>query len=122
MFDALTAERVFGIVSAEQMYAAGYGIRPMSSSRRSLGARQAVRSLAVFVMVAVAGAALAVVVHGSAVNPDVTVVVRPGDTLWTIAAAHYPADDVRGRVVDIERANGLQNPVIAVGETLRLPA
>jgi LysM repeat protein len=52
----------------------------------------------------------------------VTVVVQPGDTLWAIAATHYPSDDVRSRVDDIERANGLQGPVIQAGETLRLPA
>jgi LysM repeat protein len=122
MFDPLTTERPFGKVSAEQMYAAGYGIHPLSSSRRSTSARQVARSLAVAVLAAAAGAALAVVVHGSAVTPNATVVVRPGDTLWTIAADHYPADDVRGRVVDIERANGLQGPLIVVGETLQLPA
>jgi LysM repeat protein len=49
-------------------------------------------------------------------------VVQPGDTLWSIAAQRYPTDDVRGRVDDIERANGLQSPVIEVGEILKLPA
>jgi LysM repeat protein len=50
-----------------------------------------------------------------------TVVVQPGDTLWTIASEHYPADDVRVRVQDIEEANGLSGPIIEVGRTLRLP-
>jgi LysM repeat protein len=50
------------------------------------------------------------------------VVVQPGDTLWSIAAAHYPGDDVRVRVDDIERANGLQSPTIEAGQELRLPA
>lgn len=122
MFDALTTERAFDMVSAEQMYAAGYGIRPMRSSRHAHGARQLARWAAVTFLFAVTGAALAFAVSGSAAAPDATVVVHPGDTLWTIAAAHYPSDDVRARVADIERANGLQSPVLEVGETLRLPA
>ena len=68
------------------------------------------------------GVGLAKVALGGGVQADATVVVQPGDTLWAIAAAHYRSDDVRARVVDIERANGLQGPVIQVGETLRLPA
>ena len=51
-----------------------------------------------------------------------TVVVQPGDTLWSIAAERYPADDVRVRVDDIEQANGLHGPTIEVGQTLKLPA
>jgi LysM repeat protein len=50
------------------------------------------------------------------------VVVQPGDTLWTIAAARYPADDTRMRVDEIEQLNNLSSPLISVGETLRLPA
>jgi nucleoid-associated protein YgaU len=51
-----------------------------------------------------------------------TVVVQPGDTLWSIASEHYPADDVRVRVQDIEQANGLDGPTIEVGQTLKLPS
>jgi LysM repeat protein len=69
-----------------------------------------------------AGLGAARVVHGADARPDGTVVVQPGDTLWTIAAQHYPADDVRARVLDIELANGLSSPLIVAGETLRLPA
>jgi LysM repeat protein len=49
-------------------------------------------------------------------------VVQPGDTLWSIAAEHYPSSDVRAKVEEIERANGLHSPVIQVGETLHLPS
>jgi nucleoid-associated protein YgaU len=48
--------------------------------------------------------------------------VRPGDTLWAIAAGRYPDSDVRVRVGEIEKANGLQSPVITPGEQLKLPA
>ncbi len=103
------------------MYAAGYGIRPLSS-RRASGVRH-LRQWALVLMAVIAfSVVLAKVALGGSSQADVTVVVQPGDTLWAIAAAHYPSDDVRARVVDIERANGLQSPVIDVGETLRLPA
>ena len=59
--------------------------------------------------------------HGSSDHGYSTVVVEPGDTLWSIASAHYPGDDVRVRVQDIEAANGLQGPIIEVGQSLRLP-
>jgi nucleoid-associated protein YgaU len=118
----LTTEHSFDIVALEQMYAAGYCIRPMRSSRHPAGVRHLGRLTVVTVVAALVGAGLAVVAHGSALNGGITVVVQPGDTLWTIATDHYPNDDVRTKVADIEQANGLQSPVIRVGETLRLPS
>jgi hypothetical protein len=115
----LTFERPFDIV-CEQMYAAGYGIRPLRSTRRS-GARQVGRVAAVLAMAAGVSLGLAVVAHGGTAPVITTLVVQPGDTIWSIAAAHYPSDDIRARVDDIERANGLSGPRIDAGETLRLP-
>jgi hypothetical protein len=103
------------------MYAAGYGIRPLRS-RRDNGARLLRQWALVLVAVVALSLVLAKVALGGGSQADVTVVVQPGDTLWAIAATHYPADDVRSRVNDIERANGLAGPVIQAGETLRLPA
>jgi LysM repeat protein len=102
----------------EQMYAAGYGIRPLSSSRRL---RPAGRLVAVVLAALGASVALAVVAHGGSAGAEATIVVQPGDTLWSIAAGRYPSDDVRARVMDIEQANGLSGPAIAPGQTLRLP-
>ncbi|HTE84480.1 MAG TPA: LysM peptidoglycan-binding domain-containing protein [Dehalococcoidia bacterium] len=64
--------------------------------------------------------ALSRIAQGS--GASATLVVQPGDTLWTIATARYPADDTRMRVDEIEQLNNLSSPVISVGETLRLPA
>lgn len=83
--------------------------------------RGARRLLAAAAAVVLAGLGLAVVAHGGQPRPATTVVVAPGDTLWSIAAAHYPADDVRGRVQDIEDLNGLAGPQIHPGQTLELP-
>lgn len=102
------------------MYAAGYGIRQMRASRAG-GFLPALRLAGAAGVVAAASLALALVVHGSAPAAPSSVVVQQGDTLWSIAASHYPADDVRARVDDIEQANGLQSPVIRVGQTLQLP-
>jgi nucleoid-associated protein YgaU len=101
------------------MYAAGYGIRPLRSAR---SLRPAHRLVAVCLLALSVSLSFAIVAHGGTAPADSTVVVQPGDTLWSIAAEHYPSDDVRARVDDIERANSLRSPLIEAGETLRLPA
>jgi LysM domain-containing protein len=115
---ALTIERPFATVWLEQMYATGYGTHPLRSGRRvvRLG-----RLVVVLLLALAVSLGLAVVAHGGTAPVYSTVVVQPGDTLWSIAAEHYPSDDVRARVQDIEGANGLGGPIIRVGETLRLP-
>ncbi|GIH13751.1 hypothetical protein Raf01_19230 [Rugosimonospora africana] len=51
-----------------------------------------------------------------------TVVVRPGDTLWSIAARFEPGPDPIGAVERIRRLNRLPGYRIEVGQTLTLPA
>ena len=102
------------------MYAAGYGIKPWRADRTG-GVRLGWRAGVAVVLVAATGLGMAVAAHSSAPSTSATVVVQPGDTLWAIAAARYPGDDVRERVQDIEQANGLSGPQIRAGETLRLP-
>lgn len=114
----LTFERPFGYGGGEQMYAAGYGIRPLRSARRIRPVGRLAAAMFVALLVSLG---LAVAAHSSS-SGDTTVVVQPGDTLWSIASQRYPSDDVRARVQDIERANDLHSPLIEAGETLRLPA
>ncbi len=102
------------------MYAAGHGIKPWRATRAG-GMRFGRRALVVVATVVLAGFGLAAAALGGAPASSETVVVEPGDTLWSIAAQHYPGDDVRTRVQDIEQANGLQGPQIEVGQALRLP-
>ena len=101
-----------------------YGSRPTARPFRSVLSDRALRRLYRWALVLVA--ALAVMVALSRVaqggEATATVVVQPGDTLWTIAAQRYPGDDPRARVDEIERLNNLSNPEIVAGETLRLPA
>jgi LysM repeat protein len=101
------------------MYATGYGTHPLRSGRRI---RPVGRLVVVLLLALAVSLSLAVVAHGGTEPVYSTVVVQPGDTLWSIAAEQYPSDDIRGRVVDIERANGLSSPLIEAGKTLRLPA
>ena len=111
------------------MYAAGHGIGNLRATRAGGRAelrigrvvQPPVRAAAVLAAVVAASVGFALVAQGSPPRPEATVVVQPGDTLWSIAEAHYPSEDVRVRVDDIERANGLGDPVIEVGQTLRLP-
>jgi LysM repeat protein len=49
------------------------------------------------------------------------VVVRPGDTLWSIAAAHAPSLDPYGIIEEIRRRNDLPDHTIHAGQELILP-
>jgi nucleoid-associated protein YgaU len=111
------------------MYAAGHGIEPWRANRaggvkrvrldgHAHGAR---RILAAVAAVSCLSIGFALGARGDGPTRYTTVVVQPGDTLWSIAAAHYSGDDVRVRVQDIEQANGLAGPTIEVGQTLKLP-
>ena len=46
--------------------------------------------------------------------------VRPGDTLWSIAAEHYRGDPRQG-VWELRRENGLGGAALQPGQILRLP-
>ena len=102
------------------MYATGYSIRPLRS-RREAPLRHLGRWSLVLLAVAALALGLSKVALGDTPPVVATVVVQPGDTLWAIAGARYPGDDVRVRIDEIERLNGLHSPVIDVGEILQLP-
>jgi LysM repeat protein len=74
-------------------------------------------------LILVCAAALAVgyAAHGSSgAGPRQTYVVRPGDTLWSIAARSY-AGDPREGVWEIQQRNHLASATISPGEKLVLP-
>jgi LysM repeat protein len=74
--------------------------------------------LIVAVLVALA---VGLVAHSSSgAGPERTYVVRPTDTLWSIAARTY-AGDVREGVWQIEQRNHLGSATLQPGETLHLP-
>jgi len=53
-------------------------------------------------------------------GPKQTYVVKPYDTLWSIASSHY-AGDPRDAVYRIERANDVSGGVLRPGQVLVLP-
>lgn len=65
--------------------------------------------------------ALAVGVRGTDRPAYRLVTVQAGDTIWSLAESHYSDADLRAKVDEIERANGLASPSIAPGQVLKLP-
>jgi LysM repeat protein len=53
-------------------------------------------------------------------GPREAYVVKPGDSLWSIAAERYPGDPREG-VWKLKRINGLATPSIYPGQELQLP-
>lgn len=58
--------------------------------------------------------------YGSGPAPGDRVVVEPGDTVWSIAAAYYQGDP-RPHVEAILHANRLTTPLLIPGQALQLP-
>ncbi len=54
-------------------------------------------------------------------GPPATVVVHPGDTLWSIAGRCVPGRDPFGTIEEIRRLNELDGYTIHAGERLVLP-
>ncbi|MBO0703102.1 MAG: LysM peptidoglycan-binding domain-containing protein, partial [Candidatus Dormibacteraeota bacterium] len=55
-------------------------------------------------------------------RPAEVVVVQPGQTVWSIAEAHFPNQDPRQTVDEIDQVNHLHGGLVYPGERLRLPA
>ena len=75
----------------------------------------------ILVLVVVALVLWAVLARSSgASGPERTVVVRSGDTLWTIAERSYGGDPRQG-VWKLRERNGLVGATIRPGQVLRVP-
>jgi hypothetical protein len=55
-------------------------------------------------------------------RPTATVVVQPGDTLWSVAARHRPSRDPFSMIEEIRRLNGIDGFTVHAGQELTLPA
>ena len=76
-------------------------------------------------VVATAAAGLVVVggvAYAGSPTTNTRVVVHTGDTLWGVAAAHYPGSNIEESISIIESTNHLSGAAIRPGETLTLPA
>ncbi len=76
--------------------------------------------LDLLVVASAAALALVAVRPTTGAGHETRYVVRPGDTLWSIAAARYPGDP-RKEVWRIERRNHVSAGELAVGQRLVLP-
>ncbi len=73
------------------------------------------------IVAALTALAVGLVAHSSSgAGRGRTYVVRPTDTLWSIAARTY-AGDVREGIWEIEQRNHLRSATIQPGQRLRLP-
>jgi LysM repeat protein len=73
------------------------------------------------ILLCAAALAVGLAAHSSSgAGPKRTYVVRPGDTLWSVAA-HMYAGDPREGVWKIEQGNHLAASTIVPGEKLVLP-
>ncbi len=74
----------------------------------------------VLVLAAVLVVATGRLAYGSGPATTESVVVTPGDTVWSIAASHY-AGDPRPHVEAILQANHLATPLLMPGQALLIP-
>jgi LysM repeat protein len=73
----------------------------------------------ILVLIAAFAVGLAARPSGSAGKP-VRYVVQPSDTLWTIAAKHYPGDPREG-IWKLQKRNHLGGTTLVPGQRLVLP-
>jgi LysM repeat protein len=74
------------------------------------------------VLLLVAGLGVGLVAHSShGAGPERRYVVRPTDTLWSIAARSY-AGDVREGIWKLEQRNHLASATVRPGQVLLLPS
>lgn len=108
------------------MYGTATDMAPLRSRRPRRASRGLLRRgiVGTAFLAVLVGVGFAHAVQGSAPTGYEVVRVAPGDTLWDLAARRYPNADVRQKVDEIERANGLDEAgaVIHPGDTLRVPS
>jgi nucleoid-associated protein YgaU len=94
---------------------------------RRPGVRLTRRGRVVLLALALALAAIGVVLAApasEAAGPEgaaPTVVIRPGDTLWSITGRYLPSKDPFATIEEIRRLNGLDGYTIQPGKRLALP-
>ena len=109
-------ERVFGAAILRDVSAP-------HRHRRSRGRLPRPKALAIALMAAAAGLVVAGgVAYGGSSSAVQRIVVKNGDSLWGIAQARYPGDDIQSRVAQIESDNHLRSAALTPGQVLQLPA
>jgi LysM repeat protein len=119
---ALTFNTGFNSITSKSIVNQALQANPSGSlTRRGRLARTLfVLSLSVVLVAGFASRSGANQVASSSAATFTTVVVAPGETLWSVAAA-YASGDVRGMVSDIREANNLKGFDLQAGQKLRVP-
>jgi LysM repeat protein len=119
---ALTFNTGFNSTSSKTIVNQGFSTNPSGRlNRRGRLARTfVVLSLTVVMAAGFASQSGAGQVEASTAPSYEIVVVAPGETLWSVAAA-YATGDVQGLVNDIREANNLKGVDLQAGQKLRVP-
>jgi hypothetical protein len=78
--------------------------------------------MALLVLGVVWGSGSVATLHPGTPEPTQIVVVAPGDTLYDIAAGVADDGQVAEMVEQLQQMNGLDDPMLQVGQHLRVPA
>ena len=97
-------------------------VRLTRRGRRLVRTGVVVLALLVVLAVSLLGRTPAGAGSDAAVSATVQVIVQPGDTLWSIAKAAAPGDDVRATIERIGTLNNLDSKSVVPGQTLVVPA
>lgn len=99
------------------------GVHTQVKPRLRLTRRGRLVLFAMFLLLSAGVIALGATASRAADPPaaTVTTVVRPGDTLWSIAGRHFPGRDPVATVETIRRVNRLDGYDIYAGQELALP-
>lgn len=101
---------------------------PVSAVRRPVRLTRRGRLVVTLVLLVATAAGLATIARGVAAAPRVAprpathvVVVRPGETVWSVAARVAPTKDPRATVARIEQINHLAGDTVTAGQALLVP-
>ena len=109
-----------GFLSNQQTNPSGHQSLARLTRRGRLARTFVVLSLTVVIAAGFASQSGAGQVEASTAPSYEIVVVAPGETLWSVAAA-YASGDVQGLVNDIREANNLTGFDLQAGQRLRVP-
>lgn len=79
------------------------------------------RMLILLVVMTISVFVFAPLVKGGEEGKKKIIVVKQGDTLWSIAARYYPDRDVRKAVYQLKKENNLESALLLPGQKLTLP-
>ena len=102
----------------------GHGVRRAEPPLRLTRRGRAVVLVLLAVLASVASAVLFTTASRAddpPAGPAPTIVVQPGDTLWSVATRVMPGRDGRDAVAELRRANGLRGSELQPGALLILP-